>query len=126
MFRTGRNRHYKFIVAKYGSENIQVSIIPCESEDHSFSLEIQLIKVFRMIGYELVNYTDGGEGASGRPMSADNKAKLLASSRKGKRLGPQRAEHIAKRVAANRAKTSWNKGIPPSAESIAKRTASSL
>jgi predicted GIY-YIG superfamily endonuclease len=56
-----RNQHHQNIVAQYGRENILVSVIPCESDADACYQEIQLIKAFRGIGYELANQTDGGE-----------------------------------------------------------------
>jgi hypothetical protein len=78
-----RNQHYKNIVAQYGRENILVSVIPCESDAHACSQEIQLIKAFREIGYELVNKTDGGEGLG-------TKTALAAAKARGTRLGGRR------------------------------------
>jgi hypothetical protein len=69
-FKRGRNPHHLAIIAKYGAENIKVEILPCESEAGAFALEKKLIS--ELPG--LVNMTDGGEGASGRPVSAKVKA----------------------------------------------------
>lgn len=114
-----RNRHYKFIVKKYGRENIKVSVIPCESEADAFSQEIQLIKAFRDLGYELANKTDGGEGAVGATRSEETKLKMAVSKfgnkhTLGLKRGPMSQEQRAK-IAATRMRMSikpWNKGTP--------------
>jgi len=76
-------QRHKNIVAKYGPENIQVSLIPCESDDDVCAQEIQLIRGFRARGYELANKTDGGEGLG-------TKAALAAAKARGTRLGGRR------------------------------------
>jgi hypothetical protein len=69
-FKRGRNPHHLAIITKYGAENIKVEIFPCENEEAAFALEKKLIS--ELPG--LVNMTDGGEGASGRPVSEKVKA----------------------------------------------------
>jgi hypothetical protein len=49
--------------------------IPCESEADACSQEIQLIKGFRDLGYELANKTDGGEGLRTEAAIAGAKAR---------------------------------------------------
>jgi hypothetical protein len=105
-FKVSRNSHYKNIVAKYGSENIEVSIIPCKSEAAAFTQEIQLIKAFRDLGYELANHSDGGEGPTGATRSKATRDKVSAA-RKGIKFS---AEHCANISAAKRGKATWNKG----------------
>lgn len=113
-FTAGRNQYHKNIVAKYGAENIRVSIIPCESEDHAFATEIQLIKSFRLVGDELANMTDGGEGASGLIQTPDLIAKRTAAFKASllkngsKKRGPQSAEHREANAAGNRGRKHEN------------------
>jgi len=64
-FTKGRNPKHRSIITKYGAENIVVTIYPCASEEAAFDLEKGLISKYE----SLANMTDGGEGASGRPIS---------------------------------------------------------
>jgi len=84
---SGRNRHHRNVTAKYGWKGIQIFVFPCASEEQAFADEIQQIAQLRRDGYELVNYSSGGEGPS------------------GVKRGPQSPEIVAKRAAANRGKT---------------------
>ena len=74
-FKSGRNRHYKNIIAVHGKENIGVFIFPCDSEQQALGDEIQQIAQLRHEGYELCNYTDGGEGTSGYTVSPETRLK---------------------------------------------------
>lgn len=65
-----RTLHHKNIVQKHGRVNIGVKVIPCASEQEAFWLERAHIKMRKSQGTALVNLTDGGEGASGRPVTA--------------------------------------------------------
>lgn len=65
-----RTQHHLNIVKKYGKENIGVRIIPCMCEREANMLERAHIKAQRLIGANLVNLTDGGEGVSGRTPTA--------------------------------------------------------
>jgi len=117
-FKCNRNRHHRNVVAKYGRENIKISVIPCASEEEAFSEEIALIAALRGLGYALTNMTSGGEGCSaneetrlrmseiqrGRPKSAETRAKLSAAN-KGKVMP------IAERL--RRSLTMKAKGITP-------------
>src|SRR6266404_5237269 len=78
-FMSGRNRHHKNIVAKYGKENIGVFVFPCDSEEQAFSDEKQQIAQLRRDGYVLANQTDGGEGKSGCIASKEAREKISAS-----------------------------------------------
>ena len=142
-FTSGRNPHHKNIVAKHGTENIIVSIIPAESEEHAFWGEIELIKCFRALGYDMCNLTDGGEGASGHKQSEETIAKRVSkikgkpSGRKGLKLTaghcanlsaakkgkPLSADHIAKLSAVRKGKPSPLKGRSQSPETLAKLSA---
>ena len=127
-----RGAHHKSIVAKYGRENIGIYVFPCESEEQAFQDEIQQIAQLRLEGYELCNYTDGGEGSSGCVPSKETRAKLsavqkgrkfsaehcanISAAAKGRKKRPRSAEHCAKISAAQR-------GKPKSAEHCAKMSA---
>lgn len=76
---TQRNRHHQNVVLKYGAENIVVIVFKKESEEAAFKSEIRLIKMLRNAGFELTNYTDGGEGASGKITSLEVRAKISNS-----------------------------------------------
>jgi len=78
-----RKAHHKNIVAKYGRENILVRTIDCESETHAFALEVEVIKCYRAAGLNLVNITDGGEGASGHVQNELQKAGFAKGRGKG-------------------------------------------
>lgn len=64
-FTHGRNPHHRSIIKKHGADNIIVTVYPCPSEDAAFELERSLIAQYP----DLANMTEGGEGASGRPIS---------------------------------------------------------
>jgi len=77
-----RNDHHKRIVNKYGSENILVGKMDCSSNDIALELEIGLIKCFRRMGVLLANFTDGGQGALGRPCSEKTKEAVASANKK--------------------------------------------
>jgi len=118
---SNRNAHYRNIIKKYGRKNIQVLVIPCDSEATAYAREIELIRAFRTFGFELANKTSGGEGCSadeatrkrlselkkGKPLSAEHRAKLAIvrkgnQNAKGLKGRPQTPEHKAKRAQALR------------------------
>lgn len=69
-----RNKYWKNIVNKHGfySKIIESQL----TEQKSFESEIFYIKHFKMIGCELCNMTDGGEGASGTKRSEEFKLSI--------------------------------------------------
>lgn len=70
----GRNRYWKYKVSKHG---YYVEIIKKNlSEKQSFNHEIYMIYFLKNIGINLVNLTDGGEGASGHTVSNESKLKM--------------------------------------------------
>jgi hypothetical protein len=71
---TRRTEHHINIVQKHGAKNIIVNIIPQPDEASAFAHEIALIASLKASGVKLINLTDGGEGASGRPFSAKQAA----------------------------------------------------
>lgn len=75
-----RNNYHKKIVAKYGQENILVGKVDCSSNEIALSLEIGIIKCFKRMGVPLANFTDGGQGALGRPCSEKTKAAVAKAN----------------------------------------------
>ncbi len=71
-----RTKHHTNIVNKYGAENILVGKIDCSSEASALELEIGLIKCLRRSGVNLVNLTNGGEGASGLIPTDEQRARM--------------------------------------------------
>jgi len=100
-----RNQHHKNIVAKYGAENILVYVTKRDSEESALKAEIRLIKMLRWAGFELCNQTDGGEGSSGRKLSAEEIAR-----RTEKVLGQKRSVETCSKISAAL------KGVKKSAE----------
>jgi hypothetical protein len=70
-----RNEFHKRITNKYGIENINIFIFPCDSEDQAFKDEMQQIAQLKKEGYILANATDGGEGVSGIACSEELRKK---------------------------------------------------
>ena len=73
---TLRSEYHKRIVAKYGKNNIGISVFPCESEQQAFAEEVRLIAQLRLDGHKLCNLTNGGEGASGSTKSTEQRAEI--------------------------------------------------
>lgn len=78
---TKRNLHWRRIVLKHGHTVIIAKYFECEKE--AFAHEKLLIASFRVLGVQLCNRTDGGEGISGHHHNAETRAKIRIS-RKGK------------------------------------------
>lgn len=74
-FTHGRNPYHRSIIKKHGAENIIVTVFPCESEEAAFELERKMIAEHP----DLANMTEGGEGASGRPISDKTRAAFDAA-----------------------------------------------
>lgn len=68
-----RSLHHINIVRKYGREHIGVAILPQSDEGAAFAFERELIAMLKTHGVKLINITDGGEGAAGRPMNEAQK-----------------------------------------------------
>ena len=108
----GRNRHWHNIVNAHG-RTIQI-LAQWDTNAEAIEHEKVLIASFRSMGVELANVTDGGEGTAGRRLSEDAKRRIsvantgkvpsdkqrLASSLRWKGV-PKSAEHVAKMSAAN-------------------------
>ncbi len=101
-----RNLHHRNIVSKYGRNRIKVSIIPSLTEKHAFDLEKELISIYRKQGFNLVNYTDGGEGCSGRRVTR----KQLDALARGRKPGKHTAQSSLDAIAQSRYKLlDWQK-----------------
>jgi len=84
-----RNQYHQNVTTKYGKDNIEILLLPCETEVAAFELEKRLIMFFgrQDIGAGcLVNMNDGGSGACigntlmrGKKHSLDTIAKMSAS-----------------------------------------------
>lgn len=70
------NNHHTNILNKYGEENILVGKMECSTEEIAFDLERGLIKRLRKMSVNIVNLTDGGDGAKGAVRSAETRAKM--------------------------------------------------
>jgi hypothetical protein len=81
-----RNNHHKSIVKRFGITNIEIYLFNCSSENEAFEREIRWIAQLRRDGVELVNQTNGGEGASGAVRSDESRAKMRIAS-KGRNAG---------------------------------------
>jgi len=77
-----------------------IRIIPCNSEQEAFNLEIKLIKEIgcSKFGGPLTNWTDGGEGPSGWTSNEDFKKNL---SKRMKSNNPMKSEESRKKVSEN-------------------------
>lgn len=117
---TGRNKHHKAIVAKYGQENIEVIVIKKDSEEAAFKSEIRLIKMIRWAGFRLANVCDGGEGASGRKFTKESLDKMsrAAKGRPAHNKGKSASEEARAKMSASQ------KGKKQAASTIEKRAAS--
>lgn len=116
------NKHPKYHVhrkiAKMSREQIlpRVELCYCDDEEFAFFLEFELIKFFGRKDKNqgpLLNYTDGGEGCSGRILSEKTKRKI-SQIKIGKKIAPcseerkiklstfhtgkKRSEEIGKRI----------------------------
>lgn len=79
---------HRNIVNKYGRSHIIVQVIPCMYETEAFELEKVHIQIARSAGHQLVNLTNGGEGAAGKPATERQKAALAKGRRVGKKGTP--------------------------------------
>jgi hypothetical protein len=70
----GRNQYWHRVVARHGfiAEYIAKNI----DEELAFLAEIECIDVYKRRGIQLVNATDGGEGATGYKHTAEHKASM--------------------------------------------------
>lgn len=97
-----RNPHHLSTINKTGAENVIVTVHPCASEQEAFELEVKTITALRLDGVKLCNMTDGGEGASGRPVSP----KVLAAFEAQRALKVPKTEK-ARKAQGERLKKLW-------------------
>lgn len=128
--RTHNKRHIEIMeeLAKGGWRPV-IKIVACElSEEAAFALEKERIGYWRAQGIDLANITGGGQGASGRPVSAETRAKISMTLKgKPRNLSPEARAKISgantgkKLTPEHRAIISpAQKGKPKSAQHIAK------
>ena len=82
--RRGRNKHHQAIVAKMHriGSSVEIRIVADGlAENDAFKIEKERIKLWRDIGVDLTNLTDGGEGTSGFKVSFETRAKLSEISK---------------------------------------------
>ena len=92
-FYTTRNARHKSTVAKYGQDSILVRFMACVDESSALEMEKGLIKLFRTCGFDLANYTDGGDGVSGLRHSEEARKAMSA-----KRLGRKHTDSQKKSI----------------------------
>lgn len=125
-FYTARNSRHKRTVAKYGQDNILVRFMACVDESAALEMEKGVIKVFRACGFDLANYTDGGDGVSGlrhteqvkRAMSEKRRGLKHSEGHKnaisirllGRKKSPFSVEHKQKLGALAKGKRWYNNG----------------
>lgn len=116
-FSSGRNRHHKSVVQKYGADQIGVFIFPCESEEEALQDERRHIADLRAAGYVLANVTDGGDGVSGLRHTTTSKEKM-AIAKLGKPLSE--AHRLALKEASRTMSHSYKVGRRASDETRAR------
>ena len=103
-----RNPYYMATVEKYGAENIIIGKFECSREENAFDLERGIIKCLKKAGVKITNFTDGGEGSSGRVYSLETREKMRIGKlgEKNNMFGkPRSLETRAKISAARKGKT---------------------
>jgi hypothetical protein len=98
-----RTTHHVNIIRKYGAKNILVQTIPHADEMSAFTHERTLIASYKAAGIKLINLTDGGEGASGRPHNAAQAAGFALGRRSW-------AERKLSEEAMKAIRSGWTKG----------------
>lgn len=98
-----RNPFHKNVVLKYGTNNLKVSKLYCDSEEQAFELEIELIALLRSMNIELTNMTNGGEGVIGYrhdPEDIKRRSNLIKGRPVGQgRPGPLGYKHTPEALA---------------------------
>lgn len=64
-----RTLYHRNAIQKHCRPVLVIVMVACASEQEAFALEKRLIAQAREAGHKLCNFTDGGEGASGRKKS---------------------------------------------------------
>lgn len=94
-----RNAHYNSVVSKYGNTP-SVGTLPCSTEAIAFELERGLIKCLKRQKVKLTNKTEGGEGASGRVVPAEERIKM-SKRRLGKHHSATTRQKISEKLKGN-------------------------
>lgn len=92
--RVNRNPHWQNIVNLHGFK--AEVLVDGIDEEFAFLIERETIDIYRRRGYSLVNYTDGGEGTSGRIVSEETRRKI-SEGNKGK-IQPPHTEEAKKKI----------------------------
>lgn len=74
-----RNKHWKNIVDKHGY-TVEILFDNLTNEE-ALCEEISVISELRYFGYNLCNYTNGGEGTSGYSLTEEHKAKISKANK---------------------------------------------
>ena len=90
-WRHQRNVYWHNIVEKHGY--IVEIIKECLTEERAFEKEKEFIALYKKYGWCEANFTDGGEGASGRVLSEESKLKM-SKSHLGKKPWNKGKTHI--------------------------------
>lgn len=93
-----RNIHWQRTVKKYGLE-VQV-LSHFSDEQEAFTQERLLIKSFRDSGVNLVNMTNGGEGAGGYKWTPEQVARWRASMPSNHMIGRKHSESTKAKIGA--------------------------
>lgn len=100
----GRNIYWKRVVNKSGGF-IAKKLFETEDEDFAFFVEEEIIDLYRKRGMNLVNLTDGGEGAS----SGNKNPRYNYNSIRQKKIRGE-ISHVPKEIMrANMRKNHWSK-----------------
>jgi len=91
----GRNEHWERVVKKDGSYTPML-IEYFDDENDALAMERYLIASYRALGFELCNFTDGGEGRSGWVPSVEFRAMVSAIH-----TGRKRSQETRDRLSAS-------------------------
>jgi hypothetical protein len=89
--RCGRSAWWKRTVEKHGLKSEIIERFTDEAD--AFALERYLIASYRALGARLLNMTDGGDGATGRPMSIEHRRRISEAQRGQPNDPAQNAAH---------------------------------
>lgn len=91
---TTRTAVHKNIVAKYGAENIVVSVLCMDTEESALSREVELIAQFKAEGHHLANLTPGGECGSSGLVHTEEARRKIALAATGRAHTPEAKQKI--------------------------------
>lgn len=92
--KSARGKHWKNIYAKHGL--IVEICAEWETEQEAFEHEKFLIFCLKSMGIKIINFTDGGEGASGRVNPIETKIKMSVAA-----VGRKHSETTKARMSAS-------------------------